>query len=148
MCIFTFSFFVEGWGQWVFFLYCLLLLLLSLLFIIVIALVVVAFVVCVKNLWMVTFVSPDLQMPLQISICWFHNILQDCLHCIFENFRQIFAKIFLTLPCIFSYTVVRGGAPSTDKNIADYFKDLRSVVITGPPLEVTKVGYAPGACNR
>ncbi|KAK3790532.1 hypothetical protein RRG08_060579 [Elysia crispata] len=35
---------------------------------------------------------------------------------------------------VIHYTVVRGGAPSLDTNAADYFKDLRSAVITGPAV--------------
>ncbi|GFS20214.1 ferric-chelate reductase 1 [Elysia marginata] len=39
---------------------------------------------------------------------------------------------------VIHYTVVRGGAPSTDNNRADYFQDLRSEVITGPVLATVK----------
>ncbi|GFO47869.1 ferric-chelate reductase 1 [Plakobranchus ocellatus] len=35
---------------------------------------------------------------------------------------------------VLHYTVVRGGAPNTASNRADYFQDLRSAVITGPPV--------------
>ncbi|RUS83092.1 hypothetical protein EGW08_009124, partial [Elysia chlorotica] len=39
---------------------------------------------------------------------------------------------------VLHYTVVRGGAPNASPNRVDYFKDLTSVVITGPPVVEAK----------